>query len=70
MYLADLCTVLVNIAGLPGMSIPCQLDSQGLPIGFQLVANQFQEEKILKAAYTFEKNTDFKQNNKPSFKED
>ena len=70
MYLADLCTVLVNIAGLPGMSIPCQVDSKGLPIGFQLVANQFQEEKILKAAYTFEKNTDFKQNNKPSFKED
>ena len=70
MYLADLCTVLVNIAGLPGMSIPCQLDSKGLPIGFQLVANQFQEEKIIKAAYTFEKNVGFKENNKPSFKED
>ena len=69
MYLADLCTVPVNIAGLPGMSIPCTLDSKGLPIGFQLVANQFEEEKILRAAYTYEQNTNFKEN-KPTFKVD
>ena len=68
MYLADLCTVPVNIAGLPGMSIPCKLDSKGLPIGFQLIANQFEEEKIIRAAYTFEKNSNFR-DNKPSFKE-
>ncbi|MGN1298866.1 MAG: Asp-tRNA(Asn)/Glu-tRNA(Gln) amidotransferase subunit GatA [Candidatus Scatovivens sp.] len=68
MYLADLCTVPVNIAGLPGMSIPYKLDSKGLPIGFQLVGNQFEEEKILRAAYTFEKSNNFK-DNKPSFKE-
>ena len=68
MYLADLCTVPVNIAGLPGMSIPCKLDSKGLPIGFQLIANQFEEEKIIRAGYTFEKNNNFR-DNKPSFKE-
>ena len=67
MYLADICTVPVNIGGLPGMSIPCKLDSKGLPIGFQLVANSFEEEKIFRAAYTYEQNTDFR-SNKPTFK--
>ena len=68
MYLADLCTVPVNIASLPGISVPCALDEKGLPIGFQLVGKQFDEETILRAAYTYEKNTNFKVN-KPSFKE-
>ena len=69
MYLADLFTVPVNMAGLPGISIPCKLDTKGLPIAFQLIGNQFSEETLLKAAYTFEKNSNFKEN-KPSFKED
>ena len=68
MYLADLCTVPVNIASLPGISVPCALDEKGLPIGFQLVGKQFDEETMLRAAYTFEKNTNFREN-KPSFKE-
>ena len=68
MYLADLCTVPVNIAGLPGISVPCSLDKKGLPIGFQLVGKQFDEETMLRAAYTYEKNTNFR-DNKPSFKE-
>jgi len=68
MYLADICTVPVNIGGLPGMSIPCGLDSKGLPIGFQLIANSFEEEKIFRAAYTYEQNTNFRQENKPTFK--
>ena len=67
MYLADICTVPVNIGGLPGMNIPCKLDSKGLPIGFQLIANSFEEEKIFRAAYTYEQNTDFR-SNKPTFK--
>ena len=67
MYLEDICTVPVNIGGLPGMSIPCSLDSQGLPIGFQLIANSFEEEKIFRAAYTFEQNSNFREN-KPKFK--
>ena len=67
MYLADICTVPVNIAGLPGMSLPCDLDSKGMPIGFQLVAKQFDEESIFRAAYTYEQNTNFK-SNKPTFK--
>lgn len=67
MYLEDICTVPVNIAGLPGISVPCGLDSQGMPIGFQLVGNKFCEETILNAAYTYEQNTDFRKN-KPQFR--
>lgn len=67
MYLADICTVPVNIGGLPGMSLPCALDSNGMPIGFQLVAKAFNEENIFRAAYTYEQNTNFREN-KPSFK--
>ena len=68
MYLADICTVSVNIAGLPGISIPCGVDSEGLPIGMQLIGNKFQEETILNAAYTFEQATKFRENYKPEFK--
>ena len=62
MYLADICTVPINIGGLPGMSIPATVDSKGLPIGFQLIANSFEEEKIFRAAYTYEQNNDFNKN--------
>ena len=54
MYLADICTVSVNIAGLPGISIPCGTDSKGMPIGMQLIGSHFAEETILNAAYTYE----------------
>ena len=67
MYMADICTVPVNIAGLPGMNVPCKLDSNGLPIGFLLIGNSFEEEKIFRAAYTYEQNTNFR-DNKPTFK--
>ena len=67
MYLADFCTVPVNISGVPAISVPCSLDKQGLPIGFQLIGKPFAEETIIKAAYTYEQNTDFKKN-KPTFK--
>ena len=68
MYLADICTVSVNIAGLPGISIPCGVDSQGLPIGMQIIGNKFEEEKILKTAYAFEQETNFREKYKPQFK--
>ncbi len=67
MYLADICTVPVNIGGLPGISVPCALDSKGMPIGFQLLAKAFDEEKLLRAAYSYEQNSNFREN-KPTFK--
>ena len=67
MYLADICTVPVNIGGIPAISVPCSLDSKGMPIGFQLLAKAFDEEKLLQAAYSYEQNTNFREN-KPTFK--
>ena len=67
MYLADLCTVPINIAGVPAISVPCGLNSEGMPIGFQLIGKPFAESTILNAAYTYEQNTDFRKN-KPEFK--
>lgn len=55
MYLGDIYTIAVNLAGLPGISLPCGLDSSGLPIGLQLIGDCFQEKKLLQMAYTYEK---------------
>lgn len=68
MYLSDICTVSVNIAGLPGISIPVGVDKEGMPIGMQLIGNRFQEENILNAAYTMEQKLKFRENYKPTFK--
>ena len=68
MYLADICTVSINIAGLPGISIPCGVDKEGMPIGMQLIGNRFQEETILNAAYSFEQEYKFREKYKPQFK--
>ena len=68
MYMADICTVSINVAGLPGISIPCGVDSQGLPIGMQIIGNKFEEETILKAAYAFEQEINFREKYKPTFK--
>lgn len=54
MYLGDIYTVSLNLAGLPGISLPCGADSKGLPIGLQLIGNAFQEKKIIRAAYAYE----------------
>lgn len=56
MYLGDIYTIAVNLAGLPGISVPCGQDSKGLPIGLQLIGDCFQEKKLLRAAYTYEQN--------------
>lgn len=55
MYLGDIYTISVNLAGLPGISVPCGKDAKGLPIGLQLIADSFQEKKLIQAAYTYEK---------------
>lgn len=68
MYLADIYTVPVNVAGLPGISIPCGVDGNGMPVGMQLIGNKFQEETLLNAAYTYEQATNFRANYKPEFK--
>ena len=54
MYLGDIYTISVNLAGLPGISLPCGIDSKGLPIGLQLIGDCFQEKNIIRAAYAFE----------------
>ncbi|NTW70905.1 MAG: Asp-tRNA(Asn)/Glu-tRNA(Gln) amidotransferase subunit GatA [Eubacteriaceae bacterium] len=59
MYLSDIYTVPVNIAGIPAISVPCGFDREGLPVGMQLTGRAFGENDILKAAYAFEQATDF-----------
>ena len=54
MYLGDIYTISVNLAGLPGISVPGGFDSKGLPIGVQMIGNCFEEKKIIRTAYAFE----------------
>jgi aspartyl-tRNA(Asn)/glutamyl-tRNA(Gln) amidotransferase subunit A len=54
MYLSDIFTISVNLAGLPGLSLPCGVDSQGLPIGLQIIGRPFEESTVLQAAYAYE----------------
>lgn len=54
MYLGDIYTISVNLAGLPGISVPCGLDKAGLPIGLQLIGNTFEEKKLIQTAFTYE----------------
>ncbi len=54
MYLGDIYTISINLAGLPGISVPCGTDSKGLPIGMQLIGDCFQEKTLIRAAYTYE----------------
>jgi aspartyl-tRNA(Asn)/glutamyl-tRNA(Gln) amidotransferase subunit A len=59
MYLTDIFTLSANLAGIPGMSVPCGFSKQGMPIGLQLMAKHFNEEMLIKVAYNFEQATDF-----------
>ncbi|MCI5943207.1 MAG: Asp-tRNA(Asn)/Glu-tRNA(Gln) amidotransferase subunit GatA [Eubacterium sp.] len=59
MYLGDIYTISVNLAGLPGICVPCGTDKSGLPIGLQLIGDCFKENNILRAAYTYEKHRGF-----------
>ncbi|MEE3715318.1 Asp-tRNA(Asn)/Glu-tRNA(Gln) amidotransferase subunit GatA [Tumidithrix elongata RA019] len=57
MYLSDLMTIPVNLAGLPGLSIPCGFDAKGLPIGLQMISNVLREDVLLQVAYGYEQST-------------
>jgi aspartyl-tRNA(Asn)/glutamyl-tRNA(Gln) amidotransferase subunit A len=59
MYLSDIYTISVNLAGIPGLSAPCGLTSAGLPAGLHILAKPFAEETILRAAYTYERHRGF-----------
>ena len=59
MYMADLLTVPVNLAGLPSISVPCGFDDENLPIGLQLIGNYFDESTLYQAAYAYEQATDY-----------
>jgi aspartyl-tRNA(Asn)/glutamyl-tRNA(Gln) amidotransferase subunit A len=59
MYLSDIHTIPVNLAGIPAISIPCGFSQENLPIGLQIMGKHFDEEKLLRVAYTFEQNTAF-----------
>jgi len=63
MYLMDIATITANLAGVPGMSMPCGFDTNGLPIGLQILGPNFAEETMLKAAWSFEQSTDFHKKN-------
>ena len=57
MYLDDLMTIPVNMAGLPGLSLPCGMDSKGMPIGLQIIGNVLREDQVFQAAYAYEQAT-------------
>ena len=59
MYLTDIGTISANLAGIPGMSLPCGFDKEGMPVGLQLLSPALTEEKLLNAAYKFEQSTDY-----------
>ena len=59
MYLGDIYTVMINIAGLPSLALPCGFDTQGMPVGMQLIGRPFEEETILCAGHAFQSVTDY-----------
>ncbi len=65
MYLSDIFTIPVNLAGTCGMSLPCGMSQKGLPIGLQLIGRPFGEETLLRTAYAFEQASDWHQQQAP-----
>ena len=59
MYLSDIYTIAVNLAGLPGMSIPCGFDGGGLPVGLQSIGNYFDEARMLNVAHQYQLATEW-----------
>ena len=57
MYLSDLMTIPVNLAGLPALSLPCGFDDKGLPVGIQLIGKVLQESRLFEVAYAYEQST-------------
>jgi aspartyl-tRNA(Asn)/glutamyl-tRNA(Gln) amidotransferase subunit A len=66
MYMGDIYTVSINLAGLPAVALPCGFDHQGLPIGFQLIGDAFAEHKLINAARVFQSRTDYHTKRPPS----
>jgi len=66
MYLSDIYTISINLAGLPAMSVPCGF-SNGLPVGMQLIGNYFQEDKLLNFAHQYQLDTDWHKKSPPGF---
>jgi aspartyl-tRNA(Asn)/glutamyl-tRNA(Gln) amidotransferase subunit A len=66
MYLSDICTISINLAGVPAISVPCGLDREGLPIGMQVIGKHFDEPTILQVAYAYEQQTEWHRK-KPAF---
>jgi len=67
MYLADLYTIPINLAGLPGLAVPCGFGHKGRPVGFQIVGNYFDEARMLAVAHWFQKSTDWHLRRPPAF---
>jgi aspartyl-tRNA(Asn)/glutamyl-tRNA(Gln) amidotransferase subunit A len=67
MYLDDIYTVPINLAGLPGMSIPCGFGNKGRPVGLQIVGNYFDEARMLAVAHAFQQATDWHARTPPAF---
>jgi aspartyl-tRNA(Asn)/glutamyl-tRNA(Gln) amidotransferase subunit A len=57
MYLSDICTISINLAGVPALSVPCGFDSKGLPVGMQIIGKHFDEPTVLRIAYAYEQQT-------------
>jgi aspartyl-tRNA(Asn)/glutamyl-tRNA(Gln) amidotransferase subunit A len=66
MYLSDLCTISINLAGVPAISVPCAFNGNGLPIGMQIIGKHFDETTILRIAYAYEQQTEWHKR-KPRF---
>jgi aspartyl-tRNA(Asn)/glutamyl-tRNA(Gln) amidotransferase subunit A len=66
-YLADIFTLSVSLAGLPGMSIPCGFGDQGRPVGLQIIGNYFDEARMLAVAHRFQQATDWHTRVPPAF---
>jgi aspartyl-tRNA(Asn)/glutamyl-tRNA(Gln) amidotransferase subunit A len=60
MYLSDIFTISVNLAGVPAIALPCGFSQAGLPIGLQIIGRPFEEEKLLRAAYAYEQSTQWR----------
>jgi aspartyl-tRNA(Asn)/glutamyl-tRNA(Gln) amidotransferase subunit A len=60
MYLSDIFTISVNLAGVPAIALPCGFSQSGLPIGLQIIGRPFEEEKVLRAAYAYEQSTQWR----------
>jgi aspartyl-tRNA(Asn)/glutamyl-tRNA(Gln) amidotransferase subunit A len=65
MYLSDIFTISANLAGLPGLSLPCGVDAEGLPVGMQIIGKHFDEETILRIAYAYEQATEWHKRKPP-----